>query len=74
MRLRFICAAVAVILVGTFHLLAGLSGSTVAVLVTAGLLCLLPYYGLWKFVESEAQPDVDVYLVAASLFPAPIKS
>jgi hypothetical protein len=61
MGLRFICAAVAVILVGTFHLLAGLSGSNVAILMAGGLLCLLPYYGLWKFLESEAHPDLDLY-------------
>jgi hypothetical protein len=61
MRLRFICAAVAVILVGICYLLVGLIGSPVAVLVTAGLSCLLPY-GLWKFLESEPQPEVDVYL------------
>jgi hypothetical protein len=62
MTLRFICAVVAVILVGTFYLLVGLSGSNVAILATAGLLGLLPYYGLWTCLESEAQPDLDVYL------------
>jgi hypothetical protein len=61
MRLQCICAAVAVILVGTFHLLVGLLGSPLAVFVTASLSCLLSY-GLWQFLESEPQSEVDVYL------------
>ena len=65
MRLQCICAAVAVILVGTFHLLVGLIGSPLAVLVTASLSCLLPY-GLWQFLESEPQSEVDVYLPGAA--------
>jgi hypothetical protein len=62
MGLRIICAAVAAILVGAFYLLASLSGSSVTILIAGGLLCLLPYYGLWKFLESEAYSDVDLYL------------
>jgi hypothetical protein len=62
MGLRIICAAAAVLLVGTCHLLAGLSGSSVPILMAGGLLCLLPYYGLWQFLESEAYPDLDLYL------------
>jgi hypothetical protein len=60
--LRIICAAAATILVGMFYLLASLSGSSVIILMAGGLLCLLPYYGLWKFLEPEAYADVDVYL------------
>ena len=60
--MRIICAAAATILVGTFYLLASLSGSSVIILMAGGLLCLLPYYGLWKFLEPEAYADVDVYL------------
>jgi hypothetical protein len=62
MGLRIICTAAAVILVGTFQLLAGLSGSSVSILMAGGLLSLLPYYGLWQFLESEAYPDWDLYL------------
>jgi hypothetical protein len=62
MGLRIICAAAAVILVGTFHLLAGLSGSSAIILTAGGLLSLLPYYGVWKFLESETHTDVDLYL------------
>jgi hypothetical protein len=60
--LRIICAAAAAILVGTLHLLASLSGSSVTILIAGGLLCLLPYYGLWTFLDSEAYPDLDLYL------------
>jgi hypothetical protein len=62
MGLRIICAAAAVILVGTFHLLAGLSGNSIIILMAGGLLCLLPYYGLWKLLDSEAYPDLNLYL------------
>ena len=62
MRLRMICAAAAVTLVGTFYLLAGLSGSSLTILTAGSLLSLLPYYGLWKFLASEADADVDLYL------------
>jgi hypothetical protein len=49
-------------LVGTLYLLAGLSGSSLAILAAGGLLPLLPYYGLWKFLESEAHTQIDLYL------------
>jgi hypothetical protein len=62
MGLRIICAAAAVILVGTFYLLAGLGGSSITILLAGGLLCVLPYYGLWKFLESQAHSGVDLYL------------
>jgi hypothetical protein len=67
MGLRIICAAAAAILVGTFHLLAGLSGSSVAILMAGALLCLLPYYGLWKFLESGAYPDLYKVRIALSV-------
>ena len=62
MGIRIILAAAAAVLVGAFYLLAGLSGSSLIAVMAAGLLCLLPYYGLWTFLESEAYPDVDLYL------------
>jgi len=57
-----ICTAAAVTLVGTLYLLAGLSGSSLTILAAGSLLSLLPYYGLWKFLASEADADVDLYL------------
>jgi hypothetical protein len=62
MRLRMICAAAAITLVGTFYLLAGLSGRSLAILTAGSLLSLLPYYGLWRFLAAEADTDVDLYL------------
>ena len=40
MRFRIICAAAAVALVGTFYLLAGLSGSRVIIVIAGSLLSL----------------------------------
>jgi hypothetical protein len=66
MGLRIICTAAAVLLVATCHLLAGLlanlSGSSIPILMAGGLLCLLPYYGLWQFLESKGHPNQDLYL------------
>jgi hypothetical protein len=61
MGLRVICAAAAVLLVGTCYLLAGLSGRSVIILMAGGLLCLLAY-GIWQLLDSEAYPDLDLYL------------
>jgi hypothetical protein len=62
MGLRIICAVAAVIAVGSFHLLAALIGNSIIIVMAGGLLCLLPYYGLWTFIESAAHPDADLYL------------
>jgi hypothetical protein len=60
------CAAAAVTLVGTLYLLAGLSGNSLAIIAAGGLLPLLPYYGLWKFLESEAQTHTDLFLAGVA--------
>jgi hypothetical protein len=69
MGLRIIGGAAAVLLVGTCHLLAGLladlSGYSVIILMAGGSLCLLSY-GIWQFLDSQAYPELDLYLPGAA--------
>ena len=58
---RIIYTIAAIILVSGIQFLAGGSGDSMLVIIAGALLCLIPY-GLWMFIESQADSNLDLYL------------
>lgn len=61
MASRIIYAIAAIVLVSGIQFLAGVSGDPVLVVIAGALLCLVPH-GLWMFLESQADSNLDLYL------------